>query len=159
MSAMSSGRSGMPWTVKFAIGGLIVLALFVGLAVLVNSYNYSRGTRTGVIDKLSTKGFVCWTVEGQLALLNFSKSNSLTQNKGTIDNTFYFSVPNKEIEKQLEAVPPGSSVSLEYVQKMFPLALPLPYLCLRRTEYEIVGIKLAPAAPPAAAPAGTVVRP
>ena len=69
-------------------------------------------------------------------------------------------MPDKDIQKQLEAIPPGSSVSLEYVQKLFPLSLPLPFLCYRRTEYEIVGVKLAPAlAPPAGAPAGTVVRP
>ena len=55
MAATSTGRTGLPWTVKFAIGGLIALALFVGLAVLANSYNYSIGTRTGVIDKISTR--------------------------------------------------------------------------------------------------------
>ncbi|PNG25877.1 hypothetical protein [Methylocella silvestris] len=138
----------MSWKFKFAFVALAALAIFIGLAALVNSYNYSIGTRTGVIDKLSTKGFICWTREGQLALANFAKSDSLTQNKGAIDNTFYFSVPDKTIEKELEAIPPGSAVSLEYHQKLFPLALPLPLMCHRRTEYEIVGVKLAPAYPP-----------
>lgn len=156
MAATSTGRKGLPWTVKLAIGALVALALFIGLAALVNSYNYSIGTRTGVIDKLSVKGFICWTMEGQLALPNFSKSGSLTQNKDAIDNTFYFSAPNKEIQKQLEAIPPGSAVSLEYHQKLFPLSLPLPFLCHRRTEYEITGVRLAPAYAP---PAGGPVRP
>jgi hypothetical protein len=97
-------------------------------------YNYSIGTRTGVIDKLSTKGFVCWTMEGQLALPNFSKSGSLTQNSGAIDNTFYFSVPDKAVQKEIQAIPPGSPVAVEYHQKLFPLSLPLPFLCHRRTE-------------------------
>jgi hypothetical protein len=147
MTSTSTGRKELPGTVKLAAVALIALALFVGLVALANSYNYSTGTRTGIIDKLSTKGFICWTMEGQLALPNFSRSGSLTQNRDTIDNTFYFSVPDKKVQKELEAVPPGSSVSLEYYQKMFPLSLPLPFLCHRRTEYEIVGVKLAPAYP------------
>jgi hypothetical protein len=132
---------------------LIALALFVCLVALTNSYNYSIGTRTGIIDNLSTKGFICWTMEGQMALPNFSKSGSLTQNRDSIDNTFYFSVPDKNVQKELEAIPPGSPVSLEYHQKMFPLSLPLPFLCHRRTENETVGVKLAPAhAPPPGGP-------
>ena len=148
MAATSSGRKGLPWTVKFAGGLIVLLGLAIPLTRLLSAYNYSIGTRTGVIDKLSTKGFLCWTNEGQLALPNFSKSGSLTQNKGSLDNTFYFSVPEKEVEKQLEAIPPGSPVSVEYHQKMFALSLPLPFLCRRRTEYEIVGVKLAPAFTP-----------
>ena len=108
MTSTSTGRKGLPSTVKLAAVALIALALFVGLVVLANSYNYSTGTRTGIIDKLSTKGFICWTMEGQLALPNFSKSGSLTQNRDTIDNTFYFSVPDKKVQKELEAIPPGT---------------------------------------------------
>jgi hypothetical protein len=36
-------------------------------------------------------------------------------------------------------------VALQYEQKVFSLALPLPGLCRRRTQYEITGVKLAPA--------------
>lgn len=122
-----------------------ILAFLVGLAVVIrlaNFIDYSVGQRTGIIGKLSSKGLVCWTNEGQLALPNFTRG---TSRGGDIDNTFYFSVPDEEVWKQLQAVAPGSPVNLEYRQKLFPLAIPAPLLCLRRTQYEITGVRLAPA--------------
>ena len=129
---------------------LIVVAIFLvilGIVALLNSYNYSVGTRTGVLDKLSKKGITCWTTEGQLALLAFSKPGTLRSRNETLDNTFYFSVPDPEIQKKLDSIPPGSPVTLEYHQKFFTLAWPLPFLCRRRTQYEIVGVRSAPALP------------
>jgi hypothetical protein len=137
----------LSWKLKLAAILAFLVLLFIGGTALLNAYNYSIGTRTGVIDKLSTKGFVCWTMEGQLALPNFSKSGALRPGNDNLDNTFYFSVPDKEVQKQIEAIPPGSPVTLEYHQKLFTLDLPIPFLCLRRTEYEIVGVKPAPAYP------------
>jgi hypothetical protein len=153
MASKSPWGGGLGWKASLIGGLLAALLLFIAVTASLNAYNYSIGRRTGTIDKISTKGLFCWTMEGQLAMPNFSQSGSLSQNSGTLDNTFYFSVPDKAIQKQLEALPPGSPVSLEYHQKLFPLSLPLPFLCHRRTEYEIVGVKLAPAyAPPTAAP-------
>ncbi len=137
----------LSWKVKIAAVVAFAIFLFLGGTALLNAYNYSIGSRTGVIDKLSTKGVLCWTTEGQLALPNFSKSGALGQKNENIDNTFYFSVPNREVRKQIDSIPPGSPVTLEYHQKLFALDWPLPFLCLRRTQYEIVGVKPAPAYP------------
>ncbi len=43
--------------------------------------------------------------------------------------------------KQLEAIPSGSPVTLEYRQKLFSLAWPIPFFCIRKTDYEIVGVR------------------
>jgi hypothetical protein len=56
-------------------GKLTLLALVVGPVVVVSlwatlalSYSYSTGTRTGYVQKLSRKGWVCKTWEGELAM-------------------------------------------------------------------------------------------
>jgi hypothetical protein len=135
----------LPWKFKLALGLALPIVFLLGLTALLNAFNYSVGMRTGTLDKLSRKGIACWTTEGQLALPAFSKSGNVRSGSENIDNTFYFSVPDPDVRKQIEAIPPGSSVTLEYHQKLFTLDWPLPFLCVRRTQYEIVGVKPAPA--------------
>jgi hypothetical protein len=149
----------LPWKSKLAVViGAPVGAFYIG-ALALNAFNYSDGYRTGVVSKLSSKGFACWTTEGQLAQMNFSRSSDLRAPKNApVDNTFYFSVPDADIRKQLENIEPGSAVSLEYRQKLFALDWPLPFLCKRRTQYEIVGVKAA-ANPPGGAEPMAPLRP
>jgi hypothetical protein len=135
------------WKFKLLALPLLLAALVLGLTALLNAYNYSVGTRTGLLDKLSTKGFACWTTEGQLALAAFSRSGTLGSSNENLDNTFYFSVPSADVRRQIEAIPPGSPVTLEYHQKLFTLDWPIPFFCVRRTQYEIVGVRPAPAYP------------
>ncbi len=137
----------LSWKFKLLAAALVLAALLLGLTALLNTYNYSVGTRTGLLDKLSAKGFACWTTEGQLALAAFSRSGTLGSNNENLDNTFYFSVPSADVRKQIEAIPPGSPVTLEYHQKLFTLDWPIPFFCVRRTQYEIVGVRPAPAYP------------
>ncbi len=140
----NSWFSSLPWKARVPlILGLPIIA-FLGVTALVNLFNYSVGTRTGVISKLSTKGVACWTNEGQLALPNFTRGGPRSGG-GNIDNTFAFSVPDQAVWKQLQETPSGSPVTLEYRQKLFSLAWPIPFFCLRKTEYEIVGVRPAPA--------------
>ena len=132
---------------------IVPVALFYAGALLLSLFNYSVGERTGVLSKISTKGVACWTMEGELAQPSFSRSSALRSGNTPIDNTFYFSVPNPDVRDQLGAVPPGSPVSLQYEQKLFALDLPLPFLCRRRTQFEITGVRLAPALQPEGFPA------
>jgi len=132
---------------------IVLVALFYAGALLLSLFNYSVGERTGVLSKISTKGVACWTMEGELAQPSFSRSSALRSGNTPIDNTFYFSVPDPDVRKQLDAVPPGSPVSLQYEQKLFALDLPLPLLCRRRTQFEITGVRLAPAYQPEGFPA------
>jgi hypothetical protein len=149
MSGSPSGAfvrfKALDWKLKLALGLAISVALLLGLTALLNSINYSVGFRTGILNRLSRKGVACWTTEGELALSSFVRSDNLRSRDRTVENTFYFSVPDTGVRKQLEAIPPGSAVTLEYHQKLFALDLPIPLLCVRRSDYEIVGVELAPA--------------
>ncbi len=143
----------LSWKLKLLSLAVVPVVLFYAGALLLSLFNYAVGERTGVLSKISKKGVACWTTEGELAQPSFSKSGALRSGNAPIDNTFYFSVPNPDVRKQLDAVPPGSSVSLQYEQKLFALDLPLPLLCRRRTQYEITGVRLAPAYQPEEFPA------
>lgn len=142
----------LPWKAKLLLLLIVPVTLFYAGTLLLNLFNYAVGERTGVLSKISTKGVACWTVEGELAQPSFSRTGALRSKDAPIDNTFYFSVPDPEVRKQVEAVPPGSPVSLQYEQKVFVLDLPLPFLCRRRTQYEITGVRLAPAYQPEGMP-------
>jgi hypothetical protein len=136
--------SALSWKAKIPLVLGLPIFVFLLLTALLNLFNYSVGIRTGVISKLSTKGVACWTNEGQLALPNFTRGGPRSGNVN-IDNTFSFSVPDQAVWNQLQAMQAGSPVTLEYHQKLFSLAWPLPFFCLRKTEYEIVGVRPAPA--------------
>ncbi|ARN80011.1 hypothetical protein [Methylocystis bryophila] len=137
------------WKLKIFVVLIAPITIFVVGLLLLDSFNYAVGERTGVISKLSQKGIACWTWEGQLAQPNFARSSAFGSGRNSpVDNTFDFSVPDPEARKQLENIPPGSSVALQYNQKLFVLDLPLPLMCRRRTQFEITGVRLAPALSP-----------
>ena len=83
MSSTATKRSAfqrfweLDWKLKILVVVIIPIAVFVTLLLLLNSFNYAVGERTGVISKLSQKGIACWTWEGQLAQPNFSRSSAL----------------------------------------------------------------------------------
>jgi len=143
----------LSWKLKLLFLALVPLVLLYAGALSLSLFNYAVGERTGILSKIATKGIACWTMEGELAQPSFSRSGALRSGNAPIDNTFYFSVPNPDVRDQLAAVPPGSSVSLQYEQKLFALDLPLPLLCRRRTQFEITGVRFAPAYQPEGFPA------
>lgn len=93
---------------SFAIKGALVI-LVISLLVFLFFYfgNYSTGTRGGVVMKISKKGYVFKTHEGQLDV-------------GTINDPWSFSVDagEKEVVKNLnEAQKTGERVQLHYQEK------------------------------------------
>lgn len=99
---------------------LILFLLGFGLTAYLYFGNFSNGVRAGIVVKISKRGFVFKTYEGQLNLLTFgaSKSNNI------VAETFDFSVPNHETEviKTLEEVSlSGERVSLHYEEKFISL--------------------------------------
>lgn len=79
------------WPKRIFIAILIIIALFVAY-VFICGLTYSSGTRTGVVIKVSQKGFVFKTYEGELNLGGFS------QGEGTIiaRNIWTFSIPRND---------------------------------------------------------------
>lgn len=111
-----------------------LFGLLVGFAVLfaaytwvVLSWSYSVGERAGYVQKLSKKGWVCKTWEGELALITMP---------GTVAEKFYFSVRNETIADQINRSI-GRRVSLDYEQH-----IGVPSACFGETGHYITGVKL-----------------
>jgi hypothetical protein len=107
---------------------LLVPALVFGTWSWVTlNYSYSKGERAGYVQKLSKKGWVCKTWEGELAMANLP---------GTMPEIFRFSVRNDSVARILEKNV-GKRVSLTYDQHRG-----VPTSCFAETEYYITNVRL-----------------
>ena len=109
---------------------LLLIVLPIGLLALWTwgtlNYSYSSGERAGYVQKISKKGWLCKTWEGELAITNFP---------GTAPQLFRFSVPdNATAQKILDAA--GQRVALTYEQHMG-----VPTSCFAETEYYVTGVR------------------
>lgn len=96
---------------------LIVLALFICFMLFVYYASYSEGVRSGVVIKLSERGMVFKTWEGQINLQSFG---ALDDKGNAMNEVFSFSVEggNDGLLKDLEAVSlSGERVNLHYVER------------------------------------------
>ncbi len=98
---------------------ILILLIIVAIAVFSFAYwgSFSEGIRSGMIVKISKKGFLFKTYEGQLNLLTFGASKS----PNFVSESFEFSVENdrEDIVKTLEAASlSGERVSLKYVERL-----------------------------------------
>jgi hypothetical protein len=107
------------WTVAAAVG---LFALYVFAAY---TYTYSSGERAGYIQKISKKGWVCKTWEGEIAMVNLP---------GAMSEVFRFTVRDDKIAAEINSLA-GRRVSLVYEQH---LGLPS---CLGDTEYFITAVR------------------
>ncbi|MBK9734620.1 MAG: 6-phosphogluconate dehydrogenase [Saprospiraceae bacterium] len=71
------------------------------------TYTFSEGTRTGILYKISKKGNIFKTFEGQL-----QSAGTAIMNK---ESTFEFSVENEDIYKSMQSME-GKNVRLYYKQ-------------------------------------------
>jgi len=104
--------------------GLLVVAVGVGaLWTLVTlTFSYSDGDRVGYMQKLSHKGWVCRTWEGELAM---------TPVPGSTPQMFYFTVREDAVAKRLQEAE-GKKVALHYKEKRG-----LPSSCFGDTRFFI----------------------
>ncbi len=102
---------------------LIVIGLLVWLyfwAAL--SWNYSTGDRAGWVQKLSNKGWVCKSWEGELALVSLP---------GTMPEKFLFTIRDEKVAQDVTRVM-GKRVTLHYEEKVG-----LPGSCFGDTRYYV----------------------
>jgi hypothetical protein len=86
-----------------------VIALFIALYIFaVMQWSYSTGERAGWVQKLSRKGWLCKTWEGELALVSLP---------GASPEKFFFTVRDDQVAEKLNVVM-GQRVSLHYVEKV-----------------------------------------
>ena len=110
---------------------LLLFLLFCGGAVgayiyAATHFSYSSGERAGYVQKISRKGWVCKTWEGELAVTNFP---------GTAPQIFTFSVPDERVAHEIERVA-GQRVALAYEQHKG-----VPGACFAETEYWVTGVR------------------
>ena len=114
---------------KWLLATLLAAALLVSLyTVAMLHWSYSTGERAGYLRKLSKKGWICKTWEGELALVTMP---------GTVAETFLFSVRDDAVAAKLNETI-GGKVALDYQQHVG-----LPTSCFGETQYFIVGVRRA----------------
>jgi hypothetical protein len=107
---------------------LLVPALVFGAwSWITLNYTYSKGERAGYVQKLSQKGWLCKTWEGELAMANLP---------GTMPEIFFFSVRNDSIARLLDKNV-GKRVSISYEQHRG-----VPTSCFAETEYYVTNVRL-----------------
>lgn len=113
---------------------VVAILVVILLAIMAFFYfgTYSEGVRAGVIIKASKRGTIFKTYEGQLNMNTFGA----VKGKGTLNESFEFSVPNDpELIKKVEELT-GKPVKLYYKEKYFLF----PWL--GETKYLATDIKL-----------------
>ena len=118
-------RRRWPWVILGALVGLPAL-LIAAWTVIAMSYTYSQGDRAGYIQKLSKKGWICKTWEGELAMVNLP---------GAMQERFPFTVRSDSLATVMNGLM-GSRVSLTYEEHRG-----LPGNCFGETNYFVTGVR------------------
>jgi hypothetical protein len=106
---------------------LAALVLFVAYTWIVLTWSYSQGDRAGYVQKLSKKGWLCKTWEGELALVTMP---------GTVAEKFYFSVRDDAVAQSINQSL-GRRVSLTYEEHVG-----VPTTCFAETSYFVTSVKV-----------------
>ncbi len=107
---------------KFKIILTLIVLSAIGILALLVMGNYSDGFRAGTMVKLSKKGYVLKTYEGQLNLGMVLSENQPGVTGAAVSNIWEFSVhsKDKEVVETLEkAILEGERVKLHYEEKFF----------------------------------------
>ena len=101
----------------------VAIALWIWIAL---GFVYSTGDRAGYLQKISKKGWICKTWEGEIAM---------TPMPGATPQYFTFTVRNDSVAKVLEQNT-GKQVSLTYEEHRG-----IPSTCFGDTRYFVTGVR------------------
>jgi len=107
---------------KFITFLILALILFTLYTWAVLTWSYSQGERAGFVQKISYRGWVCKTWEGELAMINIP---------GTLTEKFNFTVKDEAVVKKINASL-GKKVTLIYEEHVG-----IPSSCFGDTGYFI----------------------
>lgn len=102
---------------------VVIIALWIWVTL---GYTYAKGERAGYVQKISKKGWLCKTWEGELAMANLP---------GTMPQIFAFTVRSDSVAQVIEKNA-GKQVSLTYEQHRG-----IPTTCFGETEYFVTGVR------------------
>jgi len=112
--------------VRLFVALVVLVALAVGYFWAALSWNYSTGERAGWVQKLSNKGWLCKTWEGEMAMVSLP---------GSTPEKFLFTVRDDIVAAQIEKVM-GQRVSLHYEEKVG-----LPTSCFGETRHFVTRVQ------------------
>ncbi len=127
------------WLIPLAL--VAALGLYVAVVTL---WSYSSGERAGWVQKLSHKGWICKTWEGELSMVSMP---------GAAPEKFAFTVRDDRVAAEINAVM-GRRVSLHYEEKVG-----LPTSCFGETRHFVTAVRVQeeiPLAPGVSVPAPPV---
>jgi hypothetical protein len=109
----------------------IIAAIIVSLAGwtwLTLSWSYADGERAGYVQKLSKKGWLCKTWEGEMAMVTMP---------GTVAEKFYFTVRDDAVAHRINTSV-GERVALHYEEHKW-----IPFSCFGDTGYFVTDVRAA----------------
>ena len=105
------------------VSAIALFSLYVYIAL---NWSYSSGERAGFLQKVSHKGWICKTWEGELSLVAIP---------GAAPEKFLFTVRDEAVAQKVNAAA-GKRVTLNYEQHKG-----LPSSCFGDTDYFVVDVK------------------
>jgi hypothetical protein len=102
---------------------VIVLTLWT---LFTLNWSFSQGERAGYVQKLSKRGWICKTWEGEMAMVTMP---------GTVAEKFYFTVPDDDVAEKINTSV-GQRVVLHYEQHRW-----IPISCFAETEYFVTDVR------------------
>jgi hypothetical protein len=127
MDLSKAKAAGSKWLIRIGIGlPLLLIVGFAAYTFFTLTFAYSKGERVGFVQKLSKRGWICKTDEGDLAMVNMA---------GQQAEIFTFTVRDDQVSKAIESFA-GHRVELEYEEHRG-----IPSSCFGDTEYFVVGVK------------------
>ena len=118
----------------------IVVVLVTGYFLFVFNWSYSEGARAGWVQKFSSKGWLCKTWEGEMAMVSMP---------GSMSEKFFFTVWDDATAEQVSKLM-GKRVSLHYEEKAG-----IPTSCFGETRHyvtKVTAVDEIPLAPGVVAP-------
>jgi hypothetical protein len=110
----------------FLIFVAVVILAVAGFTAFTLSWAYSEGERAGYVQKLSKKGWICKTWEGEMAMVTMP---------GTVAEKFYFTVREDDVAAKINATV-GTRVVLTYEEHKW-----IPFSCFGDTGYFVNGVR------------------
>jgi hypothetical protein len=106
---------------------VVPVAVFSLWAMIALAYDFSTGERVGWVQKLSRRGWLCKTWEGELQMSTIT---------GSAPMLFQFTVPDDSIATAIERAS-GKKVALYYEQH-----IGIPTTCFGETEYFVTRVRV-----------------
>jgi hypothetical protein len=119
-----TGAKAKKWSIRIGVWGAVVAVVGFALYTFATlSFSYSKGERVGFVQKISRRGWVCKTYEGELAMVNMA---------GQQAEKFYFTVRDEAVAKKIEGLN-GHRLTLDYEEHRG-----IPSSCFGDTGYFVV---------------------